>query len=128
MTTSDSRDLPEPIDGVVARCLGDEYVLYDKETDHAASLTGVSAQVWRAVEGGPPPEAPAEQVSIAVAELTELGFLRAPLSRRNVMRAAVLGGAAASLSGIITISSRQRRSQQPALRPTSQSRGRTYRQ
>ena len=58
MTTSDPRDLPEPAEGVIARPVGDEYVLYDKDTDRAASLTGVSAQVWRAVEGGPSPEIP----------------------------------------------------------------------
>ncbi len=107
MATPRPGEVPEPAKGVISRSFGDdgdEYVLYAQDSGRAASLTGASAKVWRAAQGGPAPDVPPEQVEAAVGELTELGFLRAAVSRRTVLRgAAVAGGSLVALTGIETI-------------------------
>ena len=95
MKGPEEHELPQPAEGVIARSFGDEYVLYGQDTNRAASLTGVSAQVWREAEGGAPPHASPEEVSVAVEELTKLGFLQTAISRRTVLIGAASAGASA---------------------------------
>ena len=103
MTTEKTPRLPEPAEGIISREFDGEYVIYDQSTDRAANLTGISARVWRALQGGPAPDLPPEDIDTAIEELGEFGFLRSPVSRRSVLGAALVGGAFVSLSGIETL-------------------------
>src|ERR1700761_2550503 len=99
------RPILKPAPEVITREYGDEYVLYHRGSGHTASLTGVAAQVWRHALGGPTPTASAAEIDQANAELVELGFLVQPsgISRRVVIGGALIGGTAATLSGLAAI-------------------------
>jgi hypothetical protein len=89
------------VEGLHASEVGQELVLVDERSQQAHSLTGVAAQVFRAVEARTAVDLDDEQVAAAVAELETRGLVhRAGISRRSVLSGA---GKIAVAGTIITI-------------------------
>lgn len=95
------RTWPLPVGGVVSRAIGDEFVLLHPETNVASSLDGISAGVWRAVNGGPDLDLADDLIDAAIADLTGQGYLQSSggVSRRSLIR----GGTVIAATGIATM-------------------------
>src|SRR3954467_10237494 len=96
------RKLPARAEGLIEREYDGEFVVLNESTQQAHALSGLAADVWRATDGGPMPQASSDDVDTAVAELVELGLLVEPIgfSRRAPPQRA---GTVAAAAGVISI-------------------------
>jgi len=89
--------LPRKAQGLIARELGDEIVVIDSATDTAHTLSGLTADVWRALDAGRLPEAPQAELNASLDELSSAGLITyRGMDRRTLLRragtVAVVGG------------------------------------
>jgi hypothetical protein len=94
---------------VIVTEAGDDLVIYDRDSDTAHAITGVSARLWMLCDGtrdvpGLATECGTtqEHVEDCLAGLDEVDLLAAGFARRDLLRATAIGSALAGV-GIISI-------------------------
>lgn len=87
--------------GLIVRDVAGEQVVFNTATGQVTALSGVALDVWNAVETGAWPDAPQQEIGLAIEHLLNLGLLVEPgMTRRALL---VRSGAVATAAGIATI-------------------------